>query len=247
MPEQSLISSERIREQIRLFLLDGDFNSGDRLPSEESFRSRFGVSRTTIREALGPLVAAGLIVKKRGAGGGLFTGTRSSEILTQLNRDHYGQQGSSLRTVIDFLRLLEPVIVETACYRRTEAQLEAVRSHIESFRRAVAEGKPDLRQQSDFYHLLAQCCQNEAITQMDAWIQASFWDLAGDLEPDTAGILVELKYRDAVYECMEKGQGERARFLTQDHLIKYRVLVERRRTLSRSEQIEGGRSGPVLP
>lgn len=53
-------------------ILSGHYGAGDRLPSEADLCTHFSVSRPTLREALGRLSANGLIVSRRGAGGGAF-------------------------------------------------------------------------------------------------------------------------------------------------------------------------------
>lgn len=53
-------------------ILSGHYEPGDRLPSEADLCAHFSVSRPTLREALGRLTARGMIVSKRGAGGGAF-------------------------------------------------------------------------------------------------------------------------------------------------------------------------------
>ncbi|MCB1388397.1 MAG: FadR family transcriptional regulator [Rhodobacteraceae bacterium] len=53
-------------------ILSGHYAPGDRLPSEADLCSHFKVSRPTLREALGRLTARGMIVARRGAGGGAF-------------------------------------------------------------------------------------------------------------------------------------------------------------------------------
>ncbi|MCA3749647.1 MAG: winged helix-turn-helix transcriptional regulator, partial [Rubrobacter sp.] len=63
---------EQVESQLREAILSGTFRSGDRLPSELELAKSFGVSRTTVREALGSLASAGLISKVPGASGGSF-------------------------------------------------------------------------------------------------------------------------------------------------------------------------------
>ncbi|MCL4675165.1 MAG: GntR family transcriptional regulator [Pararhodobacter sp.] len=53
-------------------ILTGHYAPGDRLPSEADLCAHFKVSRPTLREALGRLTARGLIMARRGAGGGAF-------------------------------------------------------------------------------------------------------------------------------------------------------------------------------
>ena len=56
--------SEKLRHQIE----SGDYQSGDRLPSEHHLMETFGVSRITARQAVANLVSQGLAIAYRGKG-----------------------------------------------------------------------------------------------------------------------------------------------------------------------------------
>lgn len=59
---------EQLAASIRL----GIFISGERLPSERDLTTQLGVSRVTIREAIGALREAGFVATEPGRGGGSF-------------------------------------------------------------------------------------------------------------------------------------------------------------------------------
>lgn len=61
-------------------ILSGHYGPGDRLPSEADLCAHFKVSRPTLREALGRLNARGMIVARRGAGGGAFVTQPTPEV-----------------------------------------------------------------------------------------------------------------------------------------------------------------------
>lgn len=63
---------QQVEEQIKSAILSGALRGGERLPSELELAQQFGVSRTTVREALRSLAAQSLIVKTPGARGGSF-------------------------------------------------------------------------------------------------------------------------------------------------------------------------------
>ena len=58
----------QVAGQIRVLLTGGDLRPGQQLPTEASFAARFGVGRTTVREALKLLENDGLIQVRRGLG-----------------------------------------------------------------------------------------------------------------------------------------------------------------------------------
>jgi GntR family transcriptional repressor for pyruvate dehydrogenase complex len=63
---------QQVETQIREAIRSGALIAGQKLPPEAELAANFGVSRTTVREALRTLVADGLLEKVPGAGGGSF-------------------------------------------------------------------------------------------------------------------------------------------------------------------------------
>jgi GntR family transcriptional regulator len=58
----------RLRERLKAEILSGRRKPGERLPSEAEMTAEFGVSRITVRQALGDLQKEGLLVKSHGRG-----------------------------------------------------------------------------------------------------------------------------------------------------------------------------------
>ncbi len=68
MTTQRLTAVERMREELLGELLDGTYPSGIKLPNEDELAERSGVSRATVREAVGGLVEAGYLTRRHGSG-----------------------------------------------------------------------------------------------------------------------------------------------------------------------------------
>jgi GntR family transcriptional repressor for pyruvate dehydrogenase complex len=79
VPAQRVRSFDHIVDQIREVIASGRLMPGDRLPSERDLGVTFGVSRTTLREALRALEAQGVIEIRTGSRGGAFVAEPSSE------------------------------------------------------------------------------------------------------------------------------------------------------------------------
>lgn len=58
----------RLRDQLLGELLDGTYPGGDKLPNEDELAEKAGVSRATVREAVGGLVEAGYLTRRHGSG-----------------------------------------------------------------------------------------------------------------------------------------------------------------------------------
>jgi len=110
-PRPVLRPREQVEHHIRTAILDGTLQGGQRLPSEASLAQDFGVSRTTVREALRSLSAGGFIRKVPGAGGGSFV----------MDIDPGAFEGSLADSMHNLLRL----------GRVEVSQVTAVRSYLE--------------------------------------------------------------------------------------------------------------------
>jgi GntR family transcriptional regulator len=64
-------------------LVDGELAPGDQLPSEPALAEEFGVSRATVRAAIGSLVHRGLIVQRHGVGNFVAVGSRITNNLAE--------------------------------------------------------------------------------------------------------------------------------------------------------------------
>ena len=81
VPAQRVRSFDHIVDQIREAISSGGIAPGERLPSERDLGVAFGVSRTTLREALRALEAQGVIEIRTGSRGGAFVAEPSSELV----------------------------------------------------------------------------------------------------------------------------------------------------------------------
>ncbi|MDX6539126.1 MAG: GntR family transcriptional regulator, transcriptional repressor for pyruvate dehydrogenase complex [Gaiellales bacterium] len=81
VPAQRVRSFDHIVGQIHEAIASGGIAPGERLPSERDLGVAFGVSRTTLREALRALEAQGVIEIRTGSRGGAFVAEPSSQLV----------------------------------------------------------------------------------------------------------------------------------------------------------------------
>lgn len=161
---------EQVEVQLREAILSGEFAGGDRLPSELELAESFGVSRTTIREALGSLASEGLISKSPGAGGGSFVKIVDHESLGL-------SLGGSIENTLKFgnidfgeinhvRRLLEVPSARAAARERTESDIEVLRAIIDRQKeiRVDDPGAPEL--DSAFHTAIAEASGNRVLASL---------------------------------------------------------------------------------
>jgi len=157
-------------------IVSGHYSAGDRLPSEADLCAHFGVSRPTLREALGRLSALGLIVSRRGSGGGSFVARPDSALL-----------GGRLAALVSLVAVQDasPLALTVA---RLHVQIGC--AHLAAQSRAdISDLRAEIDQQSDFglsapafaascqrMHLaICESCGNTALSMLgQALVEAEF-------------------------------------------------------------------------
>lgn len=123
---------EQVAEQLRQQILDGRLRVGDRLPSEAELLSLFGVSRSTLREALRALAARDLVHTTRGVSGGTFVSSVDASAVSSYLETSLGLMSGtdalSVREIVEARELIEVPSAQLAAERATAEQVEALRT-----------------------------------------------------------------------------------------------------------------------
>lgn len=77
----------QIKQTIKNWILNKEFSSGEKIPSENELAEKFNVSRLTVRQAIGQLSQEGFLVSKRGEG--TFV-TNNESLISKLSLEFTG-------------------------------------------------------------------------------------------------------------------------------------------------------------
>ncbi|HVO92826.1 MAG TPA: FadR/GntR family transcriptional regulator [Terriglobales bacterium] len=144
-----------LQEQISL----GKFRPGDRLPSERTLCSLFGVGRTTIREALKSLAVRGLVT--RSARGAVVADAESFP-LPAADLGSLAAQ-TSIRQLFEVRKLMEVRVAGWAALRASDEDINALRRAIEAeTARDTSAANPNRM----FHDALARAAHNPAFVQV---------------------------------------------------------------------------------
>lgn len=158
---------EQVEERIRLAILSGELKTGDILPPEAELARQFGVSRTTVREALRSLTTQRLIYKVPGSRGGNFVQHIDHSSLGSAVIDSV----HNLLTIgsIDFTEVaevrqyLEIPSVRLAAANRTKADLERLRDIVRRQKAASVDDPEVPKLDEQFHTLIAQASGNRVL------------------------------------------------------------------------------------
>ncbi|MGI6553867.1 MAG: FadR/GntR family transcriptional regulator [Bacillota bacterium] len=167
---------EDVSEQLEEMLLKGGFKPGEKLHSEKKLAEMFGVSRTTIRQALTVLETKGLIERRQGSA---TYRTQVDEVLPKplMAEDH----GFSITDLViaassapkDILseplearRIIEPSLAKLAAKRADESDLAIIEKCLQVQGEAVKEGKNTTDEDSQFHFSIARASKNSMMQKL---------------------------------------------------------------------------------
>jgi len=128
---------EKIVQEIRNSILNGDLKPGDRLPSERNLALQLNVSRTSIREAI-KLLSADNLVEVRHGKGIFIAHHKPEELITKFNKK-ISVSKSTLRDLFEIRMVLETQAVKWAIERGTNEQLEKLLEIVEQAEQRVGD------------------------------------------------------------------------------------------------------------
>ncbi len=225
--------SQNIIEQIREAILNESLKPGDRLPSESELAKRFGVSKSSLREAYRALEALGLLEIRQGISGGAFV--RKVDIQTA--RDSFFNyiffQNPS---IIDFTQLrsiLESQIAEIAASKITDYHTSRIESNLEQTRNNLESGTYIYQLDIIFHRELAFITQNPLIVFLIDVLKDSLFNIKKLLQPDLKFAQMVYSAHCKVFEALRDRDPDRAKAEMEKHIIEVDIGL---RELTRSNE-----------
>jgi GntR family transcriptional repressor for pyruvate dehydrogenase complex len=155
----------QVASQLRDLIVTGQIRTGDQLPNEAELGSIFGVSRSTVREALRSLAAQSLVFTSRGVTGGTFVAKLDAETVSEYLRTSLGlmsgSAGVSVSELLETRAALEVPAARFAAIRRTDEILEELRENASI--RSVDDESARYVKNSRFHELILDASSNRLL------------------------------------------------------------------------------------
>lgn len=152
--------SDQIFEIMKDRIISNEWQSGEKIPSENELAKHFGVSRLSARTAVQRLAAIGLVEIRVGDGTYIaenplknFINNGSALLATIRSKDDMG----------DFRQLFESGYMALACEARTDADIEKAAGFLEQMKKAAIEGSFDnyIKYDIKFHKTLCESSRNQ--------------------------------------------------------------------------------------
>lgn len=148
--------SDRVADALEAEIRAGRLAAGQKMPTEAALAGQFGVSRTSVREAVSRLKSMGLVDSRQGSG--MYVRDAG---MAPLNFDsrHAGSQ-SAVVQMVEVRRALEAEVAGLAAERRDAQDMARIHQAIEALAAAVAAGGDGVAEDLALHRSIADAAHN---------------------------------------------------------------------------------------
>ncbi len=193
---------EQVADKLREMIIEEGVKTGSKLPAEAELMVRFGVSRSTVREAVKILQTEHIVDIRQGQGTFLcaMPGLASDPLGLR-----FADQEELIGMLLETRLLIEPNVAALAALRRKEEHLQEMKALLDKMDSAYLHSEDYTPYDSEFHALIARCTGNDVVQRLVPTIQESI---------------------QAGYHHTQRVEGSYQR-ASQCHLEMYRGILER--------------------
>jgi len=196
---------------------DGELKPGDKLPPERNLAESFGVSRSSVREAVSAMVLVGYLEVTQGKGIFLKENIPSPHMFTSSLRDVLNAYW--IMDIIETRQTLECSVVKLAAARADASDISKLEETIRRMEENIKNLEGFYQADFDFHTIICEASNNELLSEMVKMVITKTHDQYLKFMPDTLcdpdqAILTARRITD----CIEKRDTEQASRMMSDHL-----------------------------
>ncbi|MFN2363575.1 MAG: FadR/GntR family transcriptional regulator [Halarsenatibacteraceae bacterium] len=152
---------EKVIEQIKTMIYNGELRRGDKLPSERALKKQLGVSRASIREAFSALEMIGLIESRPGRG--TFIKEEADKNLLEPLSLVLLLEDDVASELLEVRKVIETDCVRMAANRIDDEELDFLRSVLEKMKGKSGFEDESIELDRDFHYSVARAAQNKVL------------------------------------------------------------------------------------
>lgn len=152
---------EQIEDELMNYILQEPIEIGQRLPNEFELAEKFGVGRSTIREAVKGLVSKGILEVKRGSGTYVMNTCSMEDDPLGLSRlqDKY----KLALELFEVRLMIEPDIAALAAEFAAKEELKQLLQLCDETEQMYINGKNHIQKDIEFHTCIARCSKNRVV------------------------------------------------------------------------------------
>lgn len=143
---------------------DGRLNPGDKLPPERELAEAFGVSRTSVRDAIRVLEMQGMVEPRQGDG--TLVRDLSPDSLVNPLASVLGRNGRLLTELLDVRKILEPPLAARAAAHASDADIKNLSAILDRQAEKVRRGELAIDEDTQFHYTIATAAKNSVVMRV---------------------------------------------------------------------------------
>jgi GntR family transcriptional repressor for pyruvate dehydrogenase complex len=205
-----------VYEQFMNAIVSGEWEQGEKIPSENELAATLGVSRVSVRSALNKLGSLGLVESRQGEGTFIckFSGAQYINNLVPI----IVLSKPDLKNLLEFRMIFDCEMAGLAAQRADSEIIELMKSNIKEHKRLKGEVKKAAECDLEFHYLIAQATGNPLLIQVyrvlkDVLVYA-LYDIVESMGTSNA-----LVFHQHILNAIEAGDASRARKVMMRHVL----------------------------
>lgn len=215
MAGEKISAGEYVYSSLSKKIRNGTYKNGDKLPTENELAEHYGVSRNTVRSAIGKLSTLGLVETQQGSGTFVRVNDMTSRIESMIPLIF---SGTNDYLAIMQLRLgIEIVAAERAAEVATMKDIQRIEEKL----RDLEEHKDDLEYFSkadiQFHQAIVDVSANPILISLLLMIRSILDDVLSDFILEYGNCESLIAHRK-IFECIKAADAEGAHIAMQKHI-----------------------------
>ena len=207
---------ESVLSHLHQLVEDGALRPGDKLPSERRIAERFGVGRSSVRDAIRILEARGIVRARQG--GGTVVQAFSSDTLVAELASTLVRKRALVQELVDVRCMVEPPLAARAAAHATPAQLEQLEEILRRQRRKVTRGERTVDEDTEFHSQIARAAGNRVMIAMLDTLVGLLAETRGRVLQDEERALSSLEGHRLVLRAIRRRDADGAETAMRRHI-----------------------------
>ena len=227
------MKTEQVIFQLEEMIHRGDLRPGDQLPPERDLARILGVSRPTVRDGIGSLVAVGVLQSRRGTGTFVVKAEGSPALDSDPLRLMASLRGFTIAETFEARKSLEMAIAGLAADRATGEHLAQMSEEIAEMFASLADPAQYLVHDMRFHQTIAAASGNRILTSFMNMLATLLLDVRSKTVNRAKDLKESAEMHRNIYSAIRKRDAAAATAAMRDHLL----LAEKAQAEEESESI----------
>jgi GntR family transcriptional regulator, transcriptional repressor for pyruvate dehydrogenase complex len=155
---------EGVARQLQRLIEEGVLKPGDMLPPEREMVERFGVSRSSVRDAIRTLELVGMVEARQGEG--TVVAEAKAEALVVPLAGILLRKREMVGELLEVRRMIEPPLAARAARHATADQVSRLEEILGRQEERTRRGEPSIEEDTEFHYTIALAAGNSVVQRV---------------------------------------------------------------------------------